>query len=73
MEPSLSHQALGAVFCPHEAVVEPWLVPMGYAESARLNGVEIQTGSISPVLPASGTAEVSTVVVCALTCYFHLP
>ena len=38
MEPALSHEALGAVFCPREAVVEPWLVPMGYAESARLHG-----------------------------------
>jgi glycerol-3-phosphate dehydrogenase len=44
MEPSLSHKALGAVYCPYEAVVEPWLVAMGYAESARLNGVHMQTG-----------------------------
>ena len=46
MEPSLSHAALGAVYCPYEAVVEPWLVPMGYAENARLHGVSLQTGNI---------------------------
>ena len=42
MEPALSYEALGAVFCPRETVVEPWLVPMGYAESARLHGVDIR-------------------------------
>lgn len=46
LEPNLSHQALGAVYCPYESVVEPWLVPMGYAESARLNGVDFQLGTI---------------------------
>lgn len=46
MEPSLSHAALGAVYCPYEAVVEPWLVPMGYAENARLHGVLLQTGNV---------------------------
>jgi L-2-hydroxyglutarate oxidase LhgO len=45
MEPALSHAALGAVFCPREAVVEPWLVPMGYAESARLHGADIRTST----------------------------
>jgi glycerol-3-phosphate dehydrogenase len=43
-EPKISERALGAVFCPYESVVEPWLVPMGYAESARLNGVTFQLG-----------------------------
>jgi glycerol-3-phosphate dehydrogenase len=43
-EPNISKRALGAVYCPYESVVEPWLVPMGYAESARLNGVEFQLG-----------------------------
>jgi glycerol-3-phosphate dehydrogenase len=38
IEPALSHAALGAVLFPREAIVEPWLVPMGYAESARLHG-----------------------------------
>jgi hypothetical protein len=45
LEPNLSHQALGAVYCPYESVTEPWLVPMGYAESARLNGVTFQLGT----------------------------
>ena len=44
-EPSLSKSALGAVFCPYEAVVEPWLVPMGYAESARKHGANIRLNS----------------------------
>lgn len=44
LEPSLSRNALGAVLLPHEAVVEPWLVPMCYAESARRHGVYICTG-----------------------------
>lgn len=45
MEPSLSRDALGAVFLPHEAVVEPWLVPMAYAESARRLGAVILTST----------------------------
>lgn len=44
LEPGLGAGALGAVLCPREAVVEPWLVPMGYAESARLHGAELRTG-----------------------------
>lgn len=43
-EPNLSPNALGAVYCPYESVVEPWLVPMGYAESCHLNGVEFKLG-----------------------------
>ena len=31
--------------CPREAVVEPWLVPMGYAESARLHGALLVMGT----------------------------
>jgi L-2-hydroxyglutarate oxidase LhgO len=42
LEPALSTAALGAVWCPREAVVEPWLVPAGYARSARLNGAELR-------------------------------
>lgn len=42
LEPSLSVEALGAVFCPREAVVEPWLVPAGYAHSAKINGAELR-------------------------------
>lgn len=45
LEPNLSHKALGAVYCPYESVTEPWLVPMGYAESARLNGVSFRLGT----------------------------
>lgn len=29
MEPALSAAALGAVLCPWETVVEPWLLPVG--------------------------------------------
>ena len=43
LEPALSKRALGAVFCPYEAVVEPWLVPIGYAESARIHGARLET------------------------------
>lgn len=43
VEPSLSHEALGAVLLPHEAVVEPLLVPMAYAESGHRHGVCILT------------------------------
>ena len=32
---------LGAVLCPHEAVVEPWLVPVGLCESALRYGANI--------------------------------
>lgn len=41
----MSKEALGAVLCPYEVVSEPWLVAMGYAESAILNGVEIRLNS----------------------------
>jgi glycerol-3-phosphate dehydrogenase len=43
--PGLSEDALGAVLCPREAVVEPWLVPIGYAESALLHGCELRLGT----------------------------
>jgi len=45
LEPGLGAGALGAVLCPRECVVEPWLVPMGYAESARLHGAQLHTGT----------------------------
>ena len=45
LEPNLSSRALGAVLCPYEAVVEPWLVPIGYAESARRNGARLHTNT----------------------------
>ena len=45
LEPSLSDRALGAVLLPHEAVVEPWLVPVAYAENARQHGATILTNT----------------------------
>ena len=45
LEPALSRDAMGAVLCPYEAVVEPWLVPIAYAESARLHGAAIFTST----------------------------
>ena len=44
LEPALSAQALGGVYCPREAVVEPFLVPICYASSAIANGADIRTG-----------------------------
>jgi L-2-hydroxyglutarate oxidase LhgO len=41
LEPGLSPDALGAVLLPREAVVEPWLVPIGYAESAKALGATL--------------------------------
>ena len=41
MEPALSREALGAVYCPNEAVVEPWLVTIGYLESALRHGARL--------------------------------
>lgn len=41
IEPNLSTMAKGAVLCPYEAIVEPWLVPVGYAESALTHGAHI--------------------------------
>ena len=35
LEPALSPAALGAVFCPREAVVEPWLLPAMVTQSAQ--------------------------------------
>jgi L-2-hydroxyglutarate oxidase LhgO len=40
-EPCLAGDAMGAVWCPREAVVEPWLLPHGYAESASLCGAHL--------------------------------
>jgi len=42
LDAGISDRALGAVLCPYEAVVEPWLVAMGYLESARQHGVDIR-------------------------------
>ena len=44
MEPSISNKALGAVFVPREVVTEPWLVPIGYANSAMMYGAQILCG-----------------------------
>ena len=41
LEPALSTAALGAVLCPQETVIDPWLMAMGYAESCRIHGVKI--------------------------------
>jgi len=43
IEPGLNKKAQGAVFCPYEVVVEPFLIPVGYAESAMRFGAEIRT------------------------------
>lgn len=43
LEPSLSTAALGGVLLPREAVVEPWLVPIGYALDVLRRGVKILT------------------------------
>lgn len=61
LEPSLSAEALGAVFCPREAVVEPWLVPAGYAHSAKINGAELRM-----------SREVTAVDYCATKQLWHL-
>ena len=45
LEPALAPSALGAVLCPREAVVEPWLVPLAFAESARLHGADLRLGT----------------------------
>jgi L-2-hydroxyglutarate oxidase LhgO len=45
LEPALGPGVHGAVLCPREAVVEPWLVPLGYSESARLHGAQIILGT----------------------------
>jgi len=42
LEPELATSAIGAVVCPNEAVVEPWLIPIGYAEACRLHGAEVR-------------------------------
>ena len=44
LEPALSRNCLGAVSTPREMIAEPWLVPMGYAESAKLHGCHISRG-----------------------------
>ena len=43
--PALSPAARGAVLCPGESVVEPWLIPIGYAESAALHGADVRLGA----------------------------
>lgn len=41
LEPCLSERAKGAVLCPREAVVEPFLVGIGYTQSCLLHGVDL--------------------------------
>jgi glycerol-3-phosphate dehydrogenase len=45
LEPALAHTALAAVHCPHEVVVEPWLVPVAYAENAMRHGAVFCLGT----------------------------
>eukprot|EP00811_Abedinium_folium_P034487 NODE_7363_length_1586_cov_3.975326.p1 GENE.NODE_7363_length_1586_cov_3.975326~~NODE_7363_length_1586_cov_3.975326.p1 ORF type:complete len:478 (+),score=141.98 NODE_7363_length_1586_cov_3.975326:77-1510(+) len=56
IEPALSPAARGAVLLCREAVAEPWLVPMGFAESARLHGADIRvaTAVVSAERDAAG-------------------
>lgn len=46
LEPALKQAAqvpLGGVLVPREVISEPWIVPIAYAESARLNGCHMET------------------------------
>ncbi|MBL1229720.1 NAD(P)/FAD-dependent oxidoreductase [Enterococcus sp. BWB1-3] len=41
MEPGLSHRALGALYAPTAAVVNPWELCLALTETAVVNGVEL--------------------------------
>jgi glycerol-3-phosphate dehydrogenase len=58
LEPSLAPNCLGALSTPREMIAEPWLVPMGYAESARLHGAALVTSvevTAAEVIEAKGS------------------
>lgn len=58
LEPALSNKALGAVYVPREMIAEPWLVPIAFAESARLHGADIRLGT--QLLAAHRVINIST-------------
>lgn len=45
MEPAISEEVVGALHAPSAAVVDPFMLCVGLAESAALNGVDIFLGS----------------------------
>jgi glycerol-3-phosphate dehydrogenase len=45
LEPTLSREVLGGAWVPRETAVEPWLVPMALAESARRHAADILTST----------------------------
>ena len=55
LEPNLSAQAVGALYAPSAAVVNPWELCLALAETAVVNGVEISLNN--PVLSVNKTAE----------------
>ena len=44
-EPGLSHDALGAVDIPDEAIVDPWSAPLGYISQAVMHGATLLTSA----------------------------
>ncbi|XP_013407595.1 uncharacterized protein LOC106171696 [Lingula anatina] len=45
LEPNLSHNALGAVIIPDEALVDPWLLPVMLVHNAQRNGAKVNLSS----------------------------
>jgi glycerol-3-phosphate dehydrogenase len=54
-EPSLAPDVEGAVVVPREVVVEPWLIPIAYAQAALAHGADIFTGEHVAGAERSGT------------------
>lgn len=44
-EPGLSHEALGAVDVPDEAIIDPWSAPLAYMTQAVMHGASLLTGA----------------------------
>ena len=44
-EPHLSHEALGAVHIPGEAIIDPWSAPLAYMLQAKMHGARLVTGA----------------------------
>jgi glycerol-3-phosphate dehydrogenase len=44
-EPHLSEAALGAVFIPGEAIIDPWSAPLAYMTQATMHGAQLVTNA----------------------------
>jgi sarcosine oxidase subunit beta len=73
IEPALSRELVGAVYCASDATVNPWKLSYAYAQAAkrlgcrivqhtRVCGIEVQNGRVSAAVTSRGAIRTDVVV-----------